>query len=235
MLAVQFRTPSAQLRNCCRHSSTRTPVQDGPRGDQAAIAKRAPREYGLFRGVLMKRRVYAASSFPVANNVPGRERSLDPTRWRADKAARSVSTWSNPPRRRTDHALARRRGRPRRFPSASASSAFPRQERVLPLMRWQFHVPVRSGLRKRQSHRGRNRWPKGAHRCWHRSIAHLRAPGFLIATLPSRMLETLSALPMSRRLVGRPRYCITDVREITLRSPIFDKFVSTSSWMPSAK
>ena len=54
-------------------------------------------------------------------------------------------------------------------------------------------------------------------------------------TLPSRILETPSALPISRRFVGRPRYCITDVREITLRSLIFERFVSTSSWMPSAK
>src|SRR5881394_1051248 len=54
-------------------------------------------------------------------------------------------------------------------------------------------------------------------------------------TLPSRILDTPSALPISRRLVGRPRYCITEVREITLRSLIFERFVSTSSWMPSAK
>ena len=65
-------------------------------------------------------RVYAASSFPIANSARGPERSLDPGRWRADKAARSVSVWPNPPWRTTDHALARRQGKPRRFPLASA-------------------------------------------------------------------------------------------------------------------
>src|ERR1044071_5095531 len=102
MLAVQFQIPSAQLRNCYRHSSTRTPMQDGPRGDQAAVATHALPKSELSRGVPMSNHAYAASSFPVANNVPGREQSLDPARWRADKAARSVSTWSNLLRHRRD-------------------------------------------------------------------------------------------------------------------------------------
>src|SRR5438477_646232 len=123
MLAVQFRTPSAQLRNCCHRNNMRTPAPDAPRADQAAVAKRALRECGLCRGDPMRRRAYAASSFPVANSVRAQERRL----------------------------------------------------------------------------------------------------------------ATPSALPISVDLVGRPRYCITEVREITLRSLIFDRFVSTSSWMPSAK
>src|SRR6266705_1207266 len=54
-------------------------------------------------------------------------------------------------------------------------------------------------------------------------------------TLPSRTVDTPSALPISRMFGAFPRNCITDVREITLRSPIFDKFVRMSSWIPSAK
>src|SRR6266487_557140 len=54
-------------------------------------------------------------------------------------------------------------------------------------------------------------------------------------TLPSRTVDTPSALPISRMFGAFPRYCITDVREITLRSPILDKFVRMSSWIPSAK
>src|SRR5262249_50547063 len=152
----------AQLGNCCGHSSTRTPVQGEPRGDQAAVAKRAPRERGLFRGVPVKRRVYAASNFPVANNVPGRERSLDPARWRADKAARSVSISSNPPPHRTDHAPAQKPDKPRRFLSASASSAIPQREIALLSAHWQFVGRDRSGSQKHLSHHGRNRWPRGA-------------------------------------------------------------------------
>src|SRR5690242_16013071 len=116
----------------------RTPTPDAPRANQAAIAKRALRESALFRDDPMRRHVYAPSSFPVANTVLAREQSLDPARWRADKAARSVSTWSNPLRRRTDRALAQRRGRLRRFRSASASSAFSRQEKASPAAHWQF-------------------------------------------------------------------------------------------------
>src|SRR5215470_13776122 len=145
MLVVQFRTPSTHLRSCCRHSSRRTPVQDEPREDQAAVAKRAQRERGLFRGGPMKRRVYAASSFPAVNNVPGRERSLDPARWRADKAARFVLTWSNPPRHRKDHAPAQKPDKPRRFPSASSSFAIPPREIASLSVRWQFHARDRSG------------------------------------------------------------------------------------------
>ena len=54
-------------------------------------------------------------------------------------------------------------------------------------------------------------------------------------TLPSRIVATLSALPISRMFGVCPRYGITDVREITLRSPILARLVRTSSWMPSAK
>src|SRR5262249_11159002 len=115
MLAVQFRTASAQLRSCCHRNNMKIPAPDAPREDQAAVAKRAPRERGLFRGGPMRCRVYVPSSFPVANNVRAQERSLDPAQWRADKAARFVSTWSNPPPRKTDHVLARRQGKPRHF------------------------------------------------------------------------------------------------------------------------
>ena len=45
-----------------------------------------------------------------------------------------------------------------------------------------------------------------------------------------------SALPISRALrTASPRYDITDMREMTFRSPIFERFVRISSWMPSAK
>src|SRR6266513_2531155 len=49
-------------------------------------------------------------------------------------------------------------------------------------------------------------------------------------------VATPSALPISRALrTPSPRYDMTDIREITFKSPIFDRFVRISSCMPSAK
>ena len=49
------------------------------------------------------------------------------------------------------------------------------------------------------------------------------------------MAETLSSFPILRTFFSFPRYPITEVREITFKSPIFDRLVRMSSWMPSAK
>ena len=51
----------------------------------------------------------------------------------------------------------------------------------------------------------------------------------------SSTAETPNSCAIARMLWALARYCITDVREITLRSSILASEVSTSSWMPSAK
>ena len=53
-------------------------------------------------------------------------------------------------------------------------------------------------------------------------------------TVPSSTCETRSALPICRTSC-LPRYCMTLVRLITLRSAIFASLVKMSSWTPSAK
>src|SRR5512132_1413501 len=171
MLAVRFQTPSAQLRSCCHRNNMRTPAPDAPREDQAAVAKRALRECGLFRGVPLRPRVYAASSFPIANSARARERSLDPIRRLVDKAVRSVLVLPGPPKHRKDHALARKPDKLRRFPLAFASSAISLREIASLAARWRFRGRDRSGLQKRRLRRGRNRWPRRARRCWRRLTA----------------------------------------------------------------
>src|SRR6266481_646229 len=53
-------------------------------------------------------------------------------------------------------------------------------------------------------------------------------------TLPSRSVATPSALPISRALrTASPRYDMTDMREMTFRSPIFERLVRISSCMRS--
>src|SRR6266513_3709165 len=49
------------------------------------------------------------------------------------------------------------------------------------------------------------------------------------------MLETPSCLAISRKLSGLLLYFSVDVREITLRSAIFESRVRISSWIPSTK
>jgi hypothetical protein len=61
----------------------------------------------------------------------------------------------------------------------------------------------------------------------------LISPGSLAKFLPlllsfSRQISRLARVPL-------PRYDMTDVREITFKSPIFERFVRISSCMPSAK
>src|SRR4029077_18401020 len=92
--------------------------------------------------------------------------------------ARSVLVFPGPHRHRKDHALARKPDKPRHFPWASASSAISPREIALLAAHLQFRERDRFGSRKRRSHRDRNHWPRRAHRCWHRLIARLRAPGF---------------------------------------------------------
>src|SRR4030095_2062139 len=135
--------------SCCRHSNTRTPARDELPANQVVAAEPAPPSCELFRGVPTCPRVYATSSFPIANTARGRERSLDPDRWHADKAARSVLILRGPRKRMKDHAPARKPDKPRHSPSAFASSAISPRETTSLAAHLQFRVRDRSGSRKR--------------------------------------------------------------------------------------
>ena len=54
-------------------------------------------------------------------------------------------------------------------------------------------------------------------------------------TDPSSTVDTESSEAISANRLVRPLYVITDVREMTLRSRIFDRWVMMSSITPSAK
>ncbi len=56
-----------------------------------------------------------------------------------------------------------------------------------------------------------------------------------LSTLPSRIVPTLSSLPMSLTGLAVPLYLITEVRAMTLRPAILETVDMSSSVMPSEK
>ncbi len=98
-------------------------------------------------------------------------------------------------------------------------------------------LSARSRFGERTSGLNRDRIlrPIRACQCACRSIAHSNEFWLrLCGTLPSNTWETRSASPISRAFC-LPRYCVTLVRLITLRSAIFASLVKMSSCTPSAK
>ena len=67
------------------------------------------------------------------------------------------------------------------------------------------------------------------------SCATIRTRSPTRRTLPSRSVATSSLAPISFKLCSRCLNAITDVREITLRARIFERWAMTSSVIPSAK
>src|SRR5262245_43020679 len=93
-------------RSCCRHNSTRTRARDELPAIQVLAAELARPGCALVRGVPVRRRVCASSSFPIANSAPERERNLDPGQWHADITERFAVVLPDPPKHTKDHALA---------------------------------------------------------------------------------------------------------------------------------
>ena len=93
----------------------------------------------------------------------------------------------------------------------------------------------RSGQRTCLLNRDRTLPPRCANRCGRRSTGRLCEARRLSfgRCLPTR--EIRQAHPRSRACYCLPRYPITLVRLITLRSAIFASLVRRSSWTPSAK